>query len=274
MSQPIDSINIEQNEAFEELSAIRELNAFVTRIWEHPLVTPELTEKREQAVQYLSKYNSLDGVLLHPIGGQIWRLEKDLDYMLLYDAKPPQSVLEIIQEDLDQLYTTKNPNLPIIHLAGSEKLGNKFNTASMEYLHQEYKKSNGYLPFSVWESTVPNTAPTLANLYCIPDEYISGDKFYLKELRQKAINPNNYILNDGTGKSDPGQIQNIIRPLIDKSLRRIKEWPLQLFTHEVAKYPDFMSLLFKRARQSHVNPETYEAPEGEIHLDSDILHKV
>src|ERR1700733_11725361 len=99
------------------------LNRFVTRIWEHPLVTDFTRQKRTEAFSAADNIaGSERGMLLVPVGSSIWVSgeHSDVDFILLHSPNVAEDKISQIGSALDENRLTHPPDSskPILHYAG------------------------------------------------------------------------------------------------------------------------------------------------------------
>ena len=200
------------------------LNKFVTRVWEHPLVTDFTRQKRAEAFSAADRIAGDErGILLVPVGSSIWisGQNSDVDFMLLHSPNVSEDKINQVGTALDENQQAQDPNKPVLQYAGIHQLGDIFN--------------------------FQNDMDSLALLFLTPDEYISGDHDLLKQLRLRALNQANY---DEPARSHR-YFANWFQSGVGQQLRNIKEWPVRYFSNpHDDHYPRYMEALQDRAAKS------------------------
>ncbi len=205
------------------------LNKFVTRMWEHPLLTDETRNKRETALTYLrEKFPNLQEIILIPVGSSVWITddESDVDFVLIHTPKANRNEIHTIDTVMEN--SREDANVPSLHMVS----------------HQEFSDILNY------ESELKN----LANAFFTPDEYCVGDLNLLKEIRIRTLDLNSY-------SPKPYSDEDLFEVYLPHTLKlnfieRIS-WPIKRFSSSMGThYPRFMNALMKRAFASHF-PERY-----------------
>lgn len=241
------------------------LNKFVTRVWEHPLVTELTRQKRAEAFRAAHEIVREDkGILLVPVGSSLWVSgeDSDVDFLNIRTRSIPEARVIEIENLLDEnrLASQPDPTKPILHAAGGFIVGDRLQYHDLD---------------------------ALAVLFLTPDEYISGDHDLLRQLRLKAVDPTNYT---GSAKAI-ANFGSWFNAEVQDRLHRIKEWPVKDFGYPYDDhYIRWKAAMDDRAAQSNYPRKWQEAfhkgfselrvPDfesirsniqttgGEIHLDS------
>ncbi len=207
------------------------LAKFVTRIWEHPLLTAQTRRKREEALSLVdSRYKDQEGILLVPVGSSIWISgdNSDVDFMVLHQPDKEQELREV-ENALKDNRIDHDGLKPMLHFAGQHSLKGKFN----------------------FESDINS----LALLFLTPDEYITGDHEWLKELRKKSLILQNYDGSESEYIHD--NFEDEFYSSIVEGLKRVREWPSRKFANEYSThFPRFLDALFDRAHRTR-NPKKF-----------------
>lgn len=208
------------------------LNRFVTRVWEHPLLTDLTRRKRTEA---LSAANQIIGdekdMFLVPVGSAVWvsGQDSDVDFILLHGPNASREKIEQIGSRLSENERAHpDPTRPVLDFAG---------------IHE-------------FEDTLDfnNDKDYLALLFLTPDEYISGDQEFLRQLRLRALNQINYTDSARNSSYFGVWLQNEI----DIQLRNIKNWPVKHFSDPNSQhYPRYEEARHDRAAKSRVQPRRW-----------------
>lgn len=221
-------------------SPLTQVRAFVTRVWEHPLVDEETRRHREQAKTKFSDILQRFGVdpntfITIPVGSLIWATDNksDFDYQLVFKS----------MEDLDKL----------IALTSNQQTCDEMAQALEE------EKINIVANFPCTADYFIKSAANCANFLFTPDDYIGGNIALAKQLRQEAVEQ---MINQRYSQSD---WEWVVGHRFDIFFRKWDDLSLHLSWQYKSNKPDIgrertqriQERLERRARQTH-KPSVYK----------------